>query len=182
VGCESGQGTGIYLLVHPIVLRRALRIRIIAVGKIREPYLQDGIKEYLKRLGPYFRVEILEIPEERIPDRCSGNEKYLIQSREGGRILAAVPDEGPALALDPGGEAWTSGDLARFLSERNLEGVAVISFLIGGPLGLPPEVRNASRHTVSLSRMTFPHQMVRLILLEQIYRASKILSGEPYHK
>lgn len=152
------------------------------MGKVREPYLREGIREYLKRLSPYFRIEIVEISEERIPDRCSANEIGLIQSREGGRILAAVPEEGPVLALDAGGEAWTSEDLARFLSERNMEGVAVVSFLIGGALGLPPEVRNTSRHTVSLSRMTFPHQTARLILLEQIYRAAKIASGEPYHK
>jgi 23S rRNA (pseudouridine1915-N3)-methyltransferase len=160
----------------------AMQIQIIAPGKVKEPYLLQGIQEYEKRLRPYADLSIVEVPEAAIPPRASPSEVRMILGQEGERILAALrePTLPVALALD--GEEWTSGELAGFFGNLELQGKGRVAFLIGGSHGLSPQVLSRAGVHLSLSRMTFTHQMCRLILLEQIYRAFRIKSGQPYHK
>ena len=159
-----------------------MQIQIISPGKIRESYLIQGIQEYQKRLRPYAELSIVEIPEVAIPPRASPPEVRMVLEREGERILAALrePTLPVALALD--GEEWSSGDLASFFGNLEIKGKSRVAFLIGGSHGLSPQVLSRAEVHLSLSRMTFTHQMCRLILLEQIYRAFRIKSGQPYHK
>ncbi|MCU0632921.1 MAG: 23S rRNA (pseudouridine(1915)-N(3))-methyltransferase RlmH [Methanolinea sp.] len=159
-----------------------MQIRIVGVGKVREPYLQDGLREYCTRIQPYFRVEIFDVREEKIPVRLTPGERAAILEREGDRMLSVAPGSGIMVVLDVRGETWSSEELAAHLGSWVMEGRSNISFLIGGPLGISGRVRDLAQHTLSLSRMTFPHQMVRLILLEQLFRAARMYSGEPYHK
>jgi 23S rRNA (pseudouridine1915-N3)-methyltransferase len=159
-----------------------MQIRIIAVGKIKEKFLQDGIMEYEKRLRPYIRVQVTEVPEEKRPASASPSVERTAMEKEGERILAAVPEGSFVIALDIQGEDWSSVALAEALSRWEMAGRNQIAFLIGGDLGLSPAVRARSDMRLSLSRMTFTHPMARLLLVEQIYRAFRILRGEPYHK
>ena len=159
-----------------------LQIRIIAIGKVREPYLQEGSAVYLRRLRPYAQVDEAEVPGEPIPGKLSLSEKALLLDREAGRLLAAAKPGGVSVVLDASGEPWSSEDLASRLSRWELSAAGPVQFFIGGPLGLSPRVIHSAQCTVSLSRMTFPHQMVRMILLEQLYRAARLSRGEPYHK
>ncbi|MBP1928611.1 23S rRNA (pseudouridine1915-N3)-methyltransferase [Methanolinea mesophila] len=160
----------------------AMQIQIVAAGKIRESYLLEGIQEYVKRLRPYADLSIAEISEVAVPPRASPSEVRTILEREGERILAALREPAVTVALTPDGEEWTSGELAGFLGTLEIEGKGRVAFLIGGSLGLSPQVLSRAEVRLSLSRMTFPHQMCRLILLEQIYRAFRIKTGQPYHK
>jgi|WetSurMetagenome_2_1015567.scaffolds.fasta_scaffold02800_7 23S rRNA (pseudouridine1915-N3)-methyltransferase len=159
-----------------------MQILIIAVGKIKEKYLRDGIAEYQKRLQPYVKITITEIPEERRPGNLSPSQQSLVKDGEGARILAATPEDTRIITLDPKGERWSSENLADFIHEREISGRNSLSFVIGGDLGLSELVLARSDIRLSLSSMTFTHQMARLILLEQLYRASRINHGEPYHK
>ena len=159
-----------------------MQVRIIGVGKVRERYLQEGIREYLARIRPYFRVEFIDVRAEKIPPEPTPGEDAAILEREGERLLSAARGSGVIVLLDIAGEPWSSSDLADRIRAWVMEGHSTVSFLIGGPLGVSERVRTGAQHTVSLSRMTFPHQMVRLILLEQIYRAARIHHGDPYHK
>lgn len=159
-----------------------MQVRVIGAGKVREPYLLEGIKDYCTRIQPYFPVSLLDVAEERIPLKLTPAEREAILEREGERLLSSARGSGILVALDVEGTAWSSEELAAHLKSWILEGHTTVSFLIGGPLGMAFGVRKTARYTLSLSRMTFPHQMVRLILLEQIYRAARICSGEPYHK
>jgi 23S rRNA (pseudouridine1915-N3)-methyltransferase len=159
-----------------------MQILIIAVGKIKETYLKEGIAEYTKRLRPYVRITILEIPEEKRAENLSPSQQGLAKDGEGARILAAIPKDTQIIALDPEGERWSSEILAAHIHEGEISGRNNLCFLIGGDLGLSELVLAKSNIRLSLSPMTFTHQMVRLILLEQIYRAGKINHGEPYHK
>jgi len=159
-----------------------MQVRIIGVGKVRERYLQEGIREYLARIRPYFRVEFIDVRDEKIPPEPTPGEDAAILEREGERLLSAARGSGVIVLLDIAGEPWSSSDLADRIRAWVMEGHSTVSFLIGGPLGVSERVRTGAQHTVSLSRMTFPHQMVRLILLEQIYRAARIHHGDPYHK
>lgn len=159
-----------------------MQIRVVAVGKIKERFLQDGIAEYEKRLRPYVTLQITEIGEEKRPPAASPAIEMAAREKEGERILAALPEDSLIIALDIKGQAWSSEELAAFFRERELSGRNQVAVVIGGDLGLAPEVLARSAMRLSLSRMTFTHTMARLILLEQVYRAFRILRGEPYHK
>ena len=159
-----------------------MQIQIIAIGKIREAYLKEGIEVYRIRLSRWHKILITDLVEERIVEKCSDTEKQRAKEEEGKRLIAAAPDKTVAVALDPGGEMLSSNDLSARMAQWELKGLGNISFFIGGPLGLSPAVTRHADLVLSLSRMTFPHQLVRLILIEQIYRAECISRGIPYHK
>ena len=159
-----------------------MQITIIAVGKIKEAYLREGIAEYEKRLRPYVRLRILELAEEKRPAPSPDSAETLVKKKEGERILPAIPPGSLVIALDPQGVGWSSTELAEAFWRYEIAGKGPLTFQIGGALGLSPAVREKSEERPSLSRMTFTHQMARLILLEQIYRAERINHGEPYHK
>jgi 23S rRNA (pseudouridine1915-N3)-methyltransferase len=159
-----------------------MQIRIIAVGKIKERFFQDGIAEYEKRLRPYTKLQIVEVPEEKHPASPSPSAGRIAMEKEGGRILSAIPDGSFVIALDIQGQDWSSVALAEALSRWEMEGRNQIAFVIGGDLGLSSAVLARSDLRLSLSKMTFTHPMARLLLSEQIYRAFRILRGEPYHK
>jgi 23S rRNA (pseudouridine1915-N3)-methyltransferase len=159
-----------------------MQIRVIAVGKIKEKYLQEGIAEYEKRLRPYVKLQLIELTEEKRPQPASPAIESAAMEKEGERILAAIPGGSLVIALDIKGQSWSSGELAAAFGERELSGQNQIAFVIGGDLGLSPAVLARSNLRLSLSQMTFTHPMARLILLEQVYRAFRILRGEPYHK
>lgn len=147
-----------------------MKITIIAIGKLKEKFLVEGVTEFLKRLRLFSKIEIREILECRTVEE------------EGKKLLSQVPESSWLCVLDVKGQAITSEKFAEKISELNLHGVSNLTFIIGGAFGLSDEVRKAADFLLSLSEMTFTHQMARLILLEQIYRAFKINRGEPYHK
>jgi len=157
------------------------RIRIVAVGKIKEKYLTDGIREFVKRLGPLCKLEIIEIDEERMPDDPSLAEKGKTLAAEGERLLKKVPASTYLVVLDVAGQPLSSEELSYKIAALGTAGYGDITFLIGGAFGLSPAVIAAARERLSFSRMTFTHQMIRLLLVEQIYRAFKIARGEKYH-
>ncbi|MEW8977838.1 MAG: 23S rRNA (pseudouridine(1915)-N(3))-methyltransferase RlmH [Symbiobacterium sp.] len=161
-----------------------MHIRLVTVGKVKERYLQEGIREYLKRLGPYARVEVVSVPDEPIPEGASPAQEEQVKRREGERILRVLGQGGPehVVVLDARGKNLSSEELAAFLAERALRGDSSLAFVVGGSLGLDPAVLARADTVLSLGRMTFLHQMVPLILLEQIYRGFKINRGEKYHK
>jgi 23S rRNA (pseudouridine1915-N3)-methyltransferase len=159
-----------------------MQIQIIAVGRIKEPYLADGIAEYEKRLRPYAKVRITEVAEEKRPAHPSPAQQAQALEKEGARIVGLVPDGIYLIALDVRGEQVSSEGLAALLQDREISGNSSLVFVLGGDLGLSENVLNRSHLRLSLSPMTFTHPMVRLILLEQVYRAFRIMRGEPYHK
>ena len=158
-----------------------MNINIVAAGKIKERYLAEGIAEFMKRLRHYAQVHILEISEEKMKENPSPAEKEKILSQEGERLLRQVPDGSYLIVLDVYGKESSSEELAARIDALGLQGQSNITFLIGGAFGLSREVRAAAKERLSFSRMTFTHQMVRLLLVEQIYRAFKINRGEKYH-
>lgn len=159
-----------------------LHLTIVAVGKIKERYLQDGIREYSKRLSGYLKLNIIEVNDESCPENPSGAEAEKARRLEGEKILKVLKSEDYGVLLDLEGKEMDSLGLAGFLEDKALTGRSRITFIIGGSLGVAEEVRRKIDYRWSLSRLTFPHQLVRLVLLEQIYRAVKINKGEPYHK
>jgi len=159
-----------------------MQIRIIVVGKIKERYLQEGIAEYEKRLRPYAKLQIVELAEEKRPASVSPAIESLAMEKEGERILAAIPEGFFVIALDVKGQNWSSEELAASFREWELSGQNQLVFVIGGDLGLSATVLARSNLRLSLSKMTFTHPMARLLLVEQVYRAFRILRGEPYHK
>jgi 23S rRNA (pseudouridine1915-N3)-methyltransferase len=159
-----------------------MQIHLIAIGKIKEKYLQDGIAEYQKRLRPYVRLDILEIAEEKRAGHLTPSDQKRIMDAEGIRILGSIPQDSFVIVLDIKGVHWSSEILAENLRQYEIAGKNSLSFIIGGDLGLSDAVIARSNVRLSLSSMTFTHQMIRQILLEQIYRASKINHNEPYHK
>ena len=158
-----------------------MRITILAVGKIKEKYLRDGIAEFVKRLGPFCRVEIKELDEERMPDDPSAAQKEQALAREGERLLKQIPQGSRVFVLDVIGKQQSSEELAETFSSLAVDGDSSLTFIIGGAFGLSEDVRKAAHVRISFSKMTFTHQMIRLLLVEQIYRAFKIWRGEPYH-
>ncbi len=158
-------------------------LRIIAVGKLKERHWQDGIADYARRLKPYARLEIVEIPEARIPERASPSEEEMAKAQEATAILERLQKSGEfAIVLDRQGKELDSLELSKLLNKQILDGRSEIDWIIGGPLGLAPSVIKQADLVLSFSKMTFPHQMMRLILLEQIYRSFRIINGQPYHK
>ena len=159
-----------------------MKITVITVGKIKEKYLRDAIAEYSKRLSRYCKLEILQVADEKTPDGASAALEAQIKDREGERILAHVKDGAYVVALAIEGHMLSSEELAEKMGSLTVGGVSHIQFIIGGSLGLSEKVMRRADFALSFSRMTFPHQLMRVVLLEQVYRGFKILAGEPYHK
>jgi 23S rRNA (pseudouridine1915-N3)-methyltransferase len=159
-----------------------MQVHVIAVGKIKEKYLQEGIAEYQKRLRSYIKLTILEIAEEKRIGHLTPSDQKRIKEAEGMRIMGAIPQDSFVIVLDVNGVHWSSETLAENLHRYEIAGRNSLSIIIGGDLGLSDAVIARSNVRLSLSPMTFTHQMIRLIILEQIYRACKINHGEPYHK
>lgn len=159
-----------------------MKITIITVGKIKEKYLKDAIAEYTKRLSKYCKLEIVEVADEKIPDNASEVVEDSIRSKEAERILKYVKDDAYVITLEINGKQLTSEELADKVEKLGVQGTSHIIFIIGGSIGLGKEVLAKSNYALSFSKMTFPHQLMRVILLEQIYRSYRIINGEPYHK
>ncbi|MHA6481647.1 23S rRNA (pseudouridine(1915)-N(3))-methyltransferase RlmH [Paenibacillus sp. strain BS8-2] len=159
-----------------------MHIQIASVGKLKEKYLTQGIAEYAKRLGPYVKLTFTEVPDEKAPETMSPAEEAQVREREGERLLAQLKPDAHVVALAIGGELWSSEDLAGQLDKLATYGRSHVAFVIGGSNGLAPAVLARAQQKLSFGRMTLPHQLMRLVLMEQIYRAVKINRGEPYHK
>lgn len=160
----------------------SLNIRIIAVGKLKEEYISLGIEEFTKRLNSYCKLSIVEVPDEQAPEHLSGKELQLIKEREGEKILTKIKRDDYVIALDIGGKSLSSEQFAREMEQISFAGKNQICFIIGGSNGLGDNILRRANDKLSFSKMTFPHQLMRFILLEQIYRAFKIQRNEPYHK
>ncbi|WP_343345445.1 23S rRNA (pseudouridine(1915)-N(3))-methyltransferase RlmH [Terrisporobacter petrolearius] len=159
-----------------------MHISIVCVGKIKEKYLKLGIDEFSKRLSKYCKLEVIELDDEKAPENLSDKEMLMIKDKEGKKILSKIKDNAHVIALAIDGKNLSSEDLADTIDNLGVRGTSHIVFVIGGSLGLSEEVLRRSNYKLSFSKMTFPHQLMRLILLEQIYRAYRINNGEPYHK
>ena len=159
-----------------------MRINIVCVGKIKEKYLKLGIDEFKKRLSKYCKLEIIELEDEKAPENLSDKEMLIIKEKEGKKILSKKKDNSYVIALAIDGKNLSSEELAETINKLGVRGISNITFVIGGSLGLSDEVLSRADYKLSFSKMTFPHQLMRLILLEQVYRAYRINNGEPYHK
>jgi 23S rRNA (pseudouridine1915-N3)-methyltransferase len=159
-----------------------VNIDIIAVGKLKDTYLQEGIKEYINRLMPICRINIIEVRQEKPPEGLSEAQKLQLLEKEGLHILKKLDSESFTIALCLEGETFSSEQMAARLQNIMLSGKSRITFLIGGSLGLSDQVKGRVDLRLSFSDFTFPHQLMRLVLIEQIYRWFKIMRGEPYHK
>ena len=159
-----------------------MRINIVCVGKIKEKYLKLGIDEFKKRLSKYWKLEIIELEDEKAPENLSDKEMLMIKEKEGKKILSKIKDNSYVIALAIDGKNLSSEELAETINKLGVRGISNITFVIGGSLGLSDEVLSRADYKLSFSKMTFPHQLMRLILLEQVYRAYRINNGEPYHK
>lgn len=159
-----------------------MKITLLTVGKIKEKYLREAIAEYVKRLGRYCTLNIIEVPDEQTPDRASAAEEEGIRSKEAKRLLRHIKEDAYVIALEIEGERLGSEEFAQKIETLGVQGNGHIVFVIGGSIGLGKEIRKRADFSLSFSRMTFPHQLMRLILLEQIYRSYRIMNGEPYHK
>lgn len=159
-----------------------MNIKIICVGKLKEKYLIQGIQEYTKRLQAYTKLQIVEIADEKAPENLSDTERTLVKEKEGKRILAKVSDSEFLFALAIEGKNPSSEAFAKQIDQLTTQGKSKLTFVIGGSLGLSTEVLQRSNAQISFGKMTYPHQLMRLILIEQIYRAFRINRGEPYHK
>lgn len=159
-----------------------MHITIVTVGKLKEKYLKQGTDEYLKRLTAYAKVEIIELADEKAPETLSDVEMLQIKDKEGVRILAKIHPDAHVIALAIEGKMKTSEQLADTIDKLATYGTSKITFIIGGSLGLSQDVMKRADEVLSFSKMTFPHQLMRLILVEQVYRAYRIMRGEPYHK
>lgn len=159
-----------------------MNIRIIAIGKLKKKYWQDAVKEYAKRLSAYCRLEIIELKESPLRANPSAAEEEAVRQEEGREILRRIRREEYVITLEITGKTMSSTRLAGKIKDLGLEGKADVAFVIGGSLGLSEEVSRRADLKLSFSAMTFPHQMMRVILLEQIYRSFKIIRGETYHK
>lgn len=159
-----------------------MKITIIAVGKIKEKFYRDAIDEYAKRLSKYCKLEIKEVADEKTPDHASDVVNQQILVKEGERIKNLIPKDSYVVALAIEGKKYDSPGFAKMINEAGIRGISNITFIIGGSLGIVEEIKNLAQAKVSFSDMTFPHQLMRVILLEQIYRGYKIITGEPYHK
>lgn len=154
-----------------------MRITLIAVGRLKERHFREAAEEYLKRLTPYASVEVVEVP-----DRDVSRDEARALAEEGAAILRAVPDGAHVVVLEVGGKERTSEEFSAWLAEGMLQGRSSVVFVIGGAAGLAPEVVARADERISLGRMTLPHQLARVVLLEQVYRAFRIMRGEPYHR
>lgn len=158
------------------------QITILCVGKIKEKYLRDAIDEYSKRLSRYCKLNITEVADEKTPDNASETEEEQIRQKEAQRLLKSLPEDAYVITLEIEGKQLSSPELAEKIESLAVAGSSHIVFVIGGSLGLGNDILKKSDMRLSFSKMTFPHQLMRVILLEQIYRSYRIISGAPYHK
>ena len=152
------------------------------MGKLKEKYLKDGIAEYSKRLSRFTKLEILELVDEKTPNHASAAENAKILEKEADRILSKIADREFVIALAIEGEQFPSETFAKTISEITIKGFSDVTFIIGGSLGLAPVVKKRANLLMSFGKLTLPHQLMRLVLMEQIYRAFMIQAGSPYHK
>ncbi len=159
-----------------------MKITVLAVGKIKEKYFTGAVEEYAKRLSRFCRLELVEVADEKTPDGAGRAQELQIRIKEGERILQKLPGSSFVVALAIDGRMLDSVELSRQMERWNVNGISHITFVIGGSLGLSPQVLERADMKLSFSKMTFPHQLMRVILLEQVYRSYMIRSGAPYHK
>lgn len=159
-----------------------MKITLVTVGKIKEKFFEDAIKEYSKRLSRYCKLEILQVADEKTPEGASEAVELQIKEKEGQRILSLIRDDAYVIALAIEGKMLDSEELAERIEKLGVSGISQIVFVIGGSLGLSAQVMKRADYALSFSRMTFPHQLMRVVLLEQIYRGYRIMNHQPYHK
>ncbi|MCU6746726.1 23S rRNA (pseudouridine(1915)-N(3))-methyltransferase RlmH [Faecalicatena acetigenes] len=159
-----------------------MQITLLSVGKIKEKYLKDAIAEYTKRLSKYCKLTIIEVADEKTPDIASTAAEEGIRGKEGQRLLKYIKDDMYVITLEIKGNMLTSEELAEKIEHLCIQGKSNIAFVIGGSIGLSKEVLKRADFALSFSKMTFPHQLMRVVLLEQIYRSFRIINREPYHK
>ena len=159
-----------------------MKIKVVTVGKLKEKYLKDGISEYSKRISRFAKLEMIELADEKTPDKASESENQKILEIEGQRILSKVGDRDFVIVLAIEGKTFSSEEFSKQLEEASIKGFSTLTFIIGGSLGLAQDVKKRSNLSVSFGRLTLPHQLMRLVLVEQIYRAFTIQQGSPYHK
>ena len=159
-----------------------MKIKIVTVGKLKEKYLKDGFAEYTKRISRFAKLEMIELADEKTPDKASELENQKILETEGARILSKVGERDFVVVLAIEGKTFSSEDFSKQLEQASIKGYSTLTFIIGGSLGLAPVVKNRANLSISFGRLTLPHQLMRLVLVEQIYRAFTIQQGSPYHK
>lgn len=159
-----------------------MKIKIVTVGKLKEKYLKDGIAEYSKRISRFAAVEMIELADEKTPDRASDSENEKILNLEGNRILSKIGDREFVVVLAIEGKTLSSEEFSKQLEQASINGFSTLTFIIGGSLGLSHQVKKRANLFLSFGRLTLPHQLMRLVLIEQIYRAFTIQQGSPYHK
>ncbi|HGJ1758241.1 TPA: 23S rRNA (pseudouridine(1915)-N(3))-methyltransferase RlmH [Streptococcus pneumoniae] len=159
-----------------------MKIKVVTVGKLKEKYLKDGIAEYSKRISRFAKFEMIELLDEKTPDKASESENQKILEIEGQRILSKIADRDFVIVLAIEGKTFFSEEFSKQLEETSIKGFSTLTFIIGGSLGLSSSVKNRANLSVSFGRLTLPHQLMRLVLVEQIYRAFTIQQGFPYHK
>ena len=159
-----------------------MKIKIVTVGKLKEKYLKDGIAEYSKRLSRFANLEMIELADEKTPDRASDSENQKILELEGTRILSKIGERDFVIVLAIEGKTLSSEEFSKQLEQAPINGFSTLTFVIGGSLGLSPKVKKRANLSISFGRLTLPHQLMRLVLVEQIYRAFTIQQGSPYHK
>ncbi|VSO60672.1 rRNA large subunit methyltransferase [Streptococcus pneumoniae] len=159
-----------------------MKIKVVTVGKLKEKYLKDGIAEYSKRISRFAKFEMIELSDEKTPDKASESENQKILEIEGQRILSKIADRDFVIVLAIEGKIFFSEEFSKQLEETSIKGFSTLTFIIGGSLGLSSSVKNRANLSVSFGRLTLPHQLMRLVLVEQIYRAFTIQQGFPYHK
>ena len=158
-----------------------MRFYVVCIGKLKDAYLRDGVAEFVKRMRPYGGITITELNESKIGDKPSDADRKQVVDEEGERLLKVVPKNAYTVLLDVYGKTMSSEDLAKTVAKLEVDGVSDMAFIIGGAFGVSEALRQSVNYKLSFSPMTFTHQMVRLLLVEQIYRASKINRKEPYH-
>lgn len=159
-----------------------MKIKVVTVGKLKEKYLKDGIAEYTKRISRFAKLEMIELADEKTPDKASKLENQKILGTEGERILSKVGERDFVVVLAIEGKTLSSEEFSKQLEQASIKGYSTLTFIIGGSLGLAPVVKNKANLSISFGRLTLPHQLMRLVLVEQIYRAFTIQQGSPYHK
>ena len=159
-----------------------MKIKLVTVGKLKEKYLKDGIEEYSKRISRFATVDMIELADEKTPDRASDSENEKILELEGNRIISKIGDREFVIVLAIEGKTLSSEEFSKQLEQASINGYSTLTFVIGGSLGLSPQVKKRANLFLSFGRLTLPHQLMRLVLVEQIYRAFTIQQGSPYHK
>ncbi len=159
-----------------------MKIKLVTVGKLKEKYLIQGINEYLKRLNSYAKMEIIEVPDEKAPEKLSDAEMLQVKEKEGQRILGKINDNEYVFVLAINGKQLSSEEFSKEIEQLGISGKSNLTFVIGGSLGLGKSLLQRANYRLCFSKMTFPHQLMKLILVEQVYRAFKIMRRETYHK